>query len=232
MRLGPLPLLADLLMPKTCVGCGDPLLGEDAEGAPLCPPCLETLVLLPEPRCTRCGRSLAGEAEICMTCRARCPVYDEGLPLYDYHGLAGRLVVACKLGNRPSLAPLIATLFEEAIARRWRQYTLVPVPPRRVALRERGWDLMELVTRCLARRGWPVCRALERGASLEQKTLDREARRLNAAKAYRLKRGVVAPREALLVDDVLTSGATAEACAMALKGGGSGRVAFLSLTAD
>ena len=167
-----------------------------------------------------------------MTCRRGSPSFDEALPLFDYHGIAGALIAAYKFGDHPSLARLFADLLEPHLRLSWPCCTLVPVPPRREALRLRGWDQVELVARHLSRRGFPVARVLERAASLEQKTLGLEARRENARKAYRMKEGLTAPRKAVLLDDVFTSGATASACAEALKAAGSERVAFLAIAAD
>ncbi len=167
-----------------------------------------------------------------MACRAETPAFDEACPLFPFRGKAGALIAAYKLGKRPSLAPFFADLLEPLIRQRWPDHAIVPVPPRPGVRRERGWDQVELVARSLGRRGFDVVPCLERGASLEQKTLGLEERRRNACKAYRLGTRIAAPCRALLLDDVFTSGATASACARALKQGGAAHVVFVALAAD
>jgi predicted amidophosphoribosyltransferase len=130
------------------------------------------------------------------------------------------------------LSHYFAEILLVEIILKWPDYSIVPVPPRREALRERGWDQMELIACLLEKKGRAICRVLERLPSLEQKTLGLEARRENARKAYRILACRHAPAKALLIDDVFTSGSTAEACAAVLKAGGSETVVFVALAAD
>lgn len=170
-----------------------------------------------------------------MRCRGRSWSFDSCLPLFGYSGLPERLVGAYKFGGRLSLAPFIAGLMAEALSERWPGWTLVPVPPRRDKMRKRGWDQVEAIVRRLEARGFRAERLLERRPSAEQKSLGLEARFANAATAYALKAGAGRgglPARAVLVDDVFTTGATAEACARALKEGGVLELAVLAIAAD
>ena len=231
--LSPTPLpLAGFLLPRTCAACGRILAFQGNRPYAVCMECLALLREFIPPRCARCGRPRISEEALCMTCRRGSPSFDEALPLFDYHGIAGTLISAYKFGNHPRLARLFADLFEPHLRLRWPCHTLVPVPPRREALRLRGWDQVELVAGHLSRRGFPIARVLERTVSLAQKTLGLEARKDNARKAYRMRERLAAPRLVVLLDDVFTSGATASACAEALKAAGSERVAFLAIAAD
>jgi len=222
----------DLLLPRFCALCASPLGGEGGPTSPLCPSCRDSFEPLPEPRCACCGRSLVSEELLCLRCREARPPFEGAFPIYPYRGPAGALVVAWKLGGRPGLTPLVADLMEGVISARWPDHVLVPVPPRSAALRERGWDQIELLCRELGRRGLPAARVLRRGSSAEQKTLGLEARKENARRAFALLPGAQVPPKALVIDDVLTSGATAEACARALREGGAVETAFVSLAAD
>lgn len=167
-----------------------------------------------------------------MDCRARERVLDEAYPLFRFSGACKDLVSAYKFRDRRSLAPFLAELLAAAAERLWPGWSIVPVPPRPGKLRERGWDQVERLAQELERRGFAVARPLERLGSKQQKRLGREARLANARAAYRLKEGAAPPELALLLDDVVTTGATAEACAAALKAGGSRKVSLLVLAAD
>jgi predicted amidophosphoribosyltransferase len=115
---------------------------------------------------------------------------------------------------------------------RWPERTIVPVPPRPGKTKALGWDQVEEIVRILEARGFPVARSLVRGHSSEQKILGRWERRSNAVSAYSLKPGTVPPKLPLLLDDVVTTCATLEACARALKEGGATSVVALAIAAD
>jgi competence protein ComFC len=167
-----------------------------------------------------------------MRCRGRERAFDSAYPLFPYEGDMRSLIAAYKKGRRRSLSGLFARLMAEAIGERWPERTIVPVPPRPGKLRAQGWDQVEEIARALERGGFRLSRPLERRSSDEQKSLGRGERGANAGKAYALKAGESSPELPLLIDDVVTTCATLEACARALKGGGASSVAALVLAAD
>jgi predicted amidophosphoribosyltransferase len=99
-------------------------------------------------------------------------------------------------------------------------------------LRERGWDQVEDLARELERLGFAVARLLSRSSPGQQKRLGRAARSENARASYALLPRARVPSEVVLLDDVITTGATAGSCATALKAGGAESVALLTLAAD
>jgi len=238
-----------LLLPRFCPLCGRPLsLGVAEGGSPLpgavgllpipgardllCDSCLLLLRPYAGDRCRKCGKELISESGLCMRCRDREWSFEEALPLFAYEGAAAELVAAYKFAGRRSLARFLAGLLSRALAGHWPGWPVVPVPYRRAKIVEKGWDQVEEIVRVLGRGGFEVRRILERLPSGEQKRLSQEGRLENARKAYRLVPGAAVPPELVLVDDVLTTGATAEACARALREGGALRVAVLALAAD
>lgn len=238
-----------LLLPRFCPLCGRPLsLGVAEGGSPLpgavgllpipgardllCDSCLLLLRPYAGDRCRKCGKELISESGLCMRCRDREWSFEEALPLFAYEGAAAELVAAYKFAGRRSLARFLAGLLSRALAGNWPGWPVVPVPYRRAKIVEKGWDQVEEIVRVLGRGGFEVRRILERLPSGEQKRLSQEGRLENARKAYRLVPGAAVPPELVLVDDVLTTGATAEACARALREGGARRVAVLALAAD
>ncbi len=167
-----------------------------------------------------------------MRCRGVEWAFDRAFPLFSYSGPARELIWAYKKGGRRSLALPLAMLADRAISKLWPDRVVVPVPPRPGKIARRGWDQVEEIARELGRMGHRIERPLVRKSSAEQKRLGRELRAANARASYALKAGFAPPREALLLDDVITTGATVDACAAALKAGGSASVEVLALAAD
>lgn len=167
-----------------------------------------------------------------MNCRREKRNFDEAHPLFAYRGMAAALIGAYKFQGRKSLAPFFASTLAQVLEQRWPNHALVPVPPRRASLRQRGWDPLECIVQILERRGFLVARLLERSGSVEQKRLSLEKRRRNAAASYHLRQSAAVPREVVLVDDVFTTGATVEACAKILKENGASFVAVLTLAME
>jgi ComF family protein len=167
-----------------------------------------------------------------MRCRGIERAFDSAYPLFSYAGIARDLISAYKKGRRRSLAPFFAEVFAKIIEEKWPDRTIVPVPPRPRKTSASGWDQVEEIAKVLEKRGFPVARPIERRPSEEQKSLGRGERGVNAKKAYGLKRGAVAPEKVLLIDDVITTCATLDACARSLKSGGSLSVTALVFAAD
>jgi ComF family protein len=167
-----------------------------------------------------------------LRCRDAEWSFDSAFPLFSYSGAPRELISAYKKRGRRSLAAPLARLAAAEISRSWPDLTVVPVPPRPGKLRSRGWDQVEEIVRLLERAGFGVSRPLRRAAGAEQKRLGRVGRATNARASYYMRPGASSPERVLLFDDVITTGATVDACARALKEGGARRVAVLALAAD
>lgn len=231
-----LAILADILFPRACVACtervaaGDPL--------PFCRLCAVSVEPLQPPYCLRCGQPFAGDGpnHACLRCsthpppfaRARAPYLFGGslltaLHRYKYGGaweLGGSLGALVAGGGYGDLVP---TAFD----------LVVPVPVHRARLAQRGFDHVTPLARAVGRAGQVrmVPRALRRVRNTPpQVSLSGDARRRNVEGAFAVRdRRQVTGRRVLLVDDVLTTGATVSACSRALRGAGASQVAVLCL---
>jgi predicted amidophosphoribosyltransferase len=109
-------------------------------------------------------------------------------------------------------------------------YAIVPVPPRPGKIKRKGWDQIELLARRMERSGVSVSRCLRRLPSRSQKELDRHGRAINlVGKMICIE---PPPKTAILIDDVITTGSTMDACARALKEAGCAHVYALAFCYD
>jgi ComF family protein len=183
------------------------------------------------PSCAACGGPRRGPPPFCITCGAPAPLLLPatlgGVPLVvagRYQAPLSKAVQRFKFEGRSELATDLARLLVPRLrALELGDACFVPVPLHRARLVERGYNQSALLARCLARGvgGHAGVRVLSRQRATEQQArLGRHARLDNVADAFRPWRGAV-PQRSVLVDDVVTTGATALACLETLKKAGS-----------
>jgi ComF family protein len=225
------PVLA-VVFPSSCPACGA-LLAHPVSG-PLCEACWASLPRHRSHGC-RCGLPLLpGRAE-CGRCRRGRQPFAAGASLGPYEGPLRVLLLQLKFaGRRRAAARLASLLLEDAAVRQLLATSdlIVPVPlhPRR--LRERGFNQSALIAQALGRRvGRPVATGalVRRRDTAPQSGLKAAERRRNVQEAFVVRRrACVAGRVVTVVDDVVTTGATARACARALAGAGAAELRLLS----
>lgn len=225
--------IADLLFPWTCLGC------ERDAREPVCHDCLARVAWTGDAACIRCGLPFAsGPPHPCSRCLERPPRFDRARALVRYVVRAegedpvGRAIRALKYGHRRGVAGFLSRLLVERFPYAPDEHdVVVPVPLDLARLRDRGFNQALLLGRGVARSlGRTVePRALERiRPTRAQVELDERERRANLRGAVRVRRAeAVDGRRVLLVDDVLTTGATADACADALRRAGAAAIDVL-----
>ncbi len=225
----------DLLLPPHCLTCDTPV---DAPGR-FCPDCFRQTGFVTEPCCQRCGVpfSHAGQGgleKICPGCRDRAPPWDRARAALRYDTQSQRIVLPLKYADRTEYAAALAPLMARAGAALLRDAELlVPVPLHRRRLIARRYNQAALLAHAVARfAAKPVLPdALRRTrvtAPLGDLSAEERARVVDGAFAVRAGRaGRIAGRRVLLIDDVLTSGATCAACTRVLLDAGVASVDVL-----
>lgn len=216
----------DLVFPPRCPLCGEALSAQVG----LCVACWNELAIPGDPSCALCQRPFAdgvGEGSVCAPCMIQPPHHDGIAAGTLYNDVSRRLVLAFKHGGRIALAPMMARLIAARLSFVGPDWIIVPVPLHRWRLWRRGFNQAALLGREIARL---------RGAQIAVDVLERHkqtpilgglgrkarARALSGAIGVNPRRkGKLAGAKVVLVDDVLTSGATSAACVSALKRGGA-----------
>jgi ComF family protein len=225
--------MLDLLLPPLCLSCREPV---DAP-AGLCAACWTGLDFIAAPHCITCGLPFdlpAATGLACAACIATPPAFDRARAALAYGDGSRDLVLPFKHADRTDAAPALARLLRQAGAELLATADLIaPVPLHRARLLRRRYNQAALLALEL---GWladrPVVPDLlvRRRATPSQAGRGAAERRRNVAGAFIVRPGqAVAGRRILLVDDVLTTGATVEACARTLRRAGAAGVDVLTL---
>ena len=218
----------DFALPPRCAGCGM-IVGEVHS---FCADCWRQIEFLGDSGCSTCGLPLqATDAVTCAVCLAKPPRIARTRAAVAYDELSRGLAIRLKYGRKVAIARTMARYMAPLVASSCNT-VLVPVPLHRTRLWRRGFNQSALVAREISRRlniaADPfVIRRVKRTPPL--KGMSWLQRRKAVAGAFRVpNRSAVEGRTIILIDDVLTTGSTAEACARVLRRAGAARVELVS----
>jgi ComF family protein len=218
----------DFALPPRCAGCGTIV----AQVHSFCAECWKQIEFLGHTGCATCGLPLqATEQTTCGACLARPPRIARTRAAVAYDELSRSLAIRLKYGRKVAIARTMARYMAPLVSDGGVRI-LVPVPLHRTRLWQRGFNQSALVARELSRRlGIPADPlALRRiRPTPPLKGMSPLQRRRTVAGAFRVRdKSAIAGKTVILIDDVLTTGSTAEACARTLKRAGAARVELVS----
>lgn len=222
-----------LLYPKLCWACGV-LLAQEQDY--FCYPCHNALTLDPHTTCPRCSSTVGAFTHLdngCPTCRQAGFAFERAVRLGSYDGLLRDLILRMKMQTGEGLAEVMGQLWSGVSLSKLLQLKadlVVPIPLHWYRRWRRGYNQAETLARALAQKLSLPClpRCLRRIRNTPKQTLQTSPseRRDNVRGAFRVRRGIaLTGKRVLLIDDVLTTGATASEAARTLRKAGAASVA-------
>lgn len=213
--------LLSLVAPHYCSGCDD-------RGSLLCDNCKYDIISEPYEYCVSCAKVLAPTQGICHECKVP---YTRAWCVADRRDHLQRLIGNYKFTNARAAHLPLAQLLHERLPELPSNTVIVPVPTVNSHIRQRGYDHMALIAQRLARlRDLPVSTALRRVTSTKQRDASRSVRSAQAKAAFSCSERLDDTKIYLLIDDVVTTGATMKYAALKLREAGAEVVWIASIS--
>ncbi|MDZ7785876.1 MAG: hypothetical protein U5L95_02015 [Candidatus Saccharibacteria bacterium] len=205
-----------LLAPHRCLVC-------EREGALLCEWCRPDAFPPLPPRCFGCYR-LSRDFKTCSDCRKQSRISHAWI-VTEYDALATSVIQKFKFQRAKRACELIAGELDQLLPELGSELIITHVPTATGRRRQRGYDQSELIAKSLARlRGLPHGTLLYRHGQARQVGADRQKRIKQMQAVFRVHKNAPQYPKVLLIDDLVTTGASLEAAARTLKNAGAGRV--------
>jgi ComF family protein len=218
--------ILELVFPHFCLGCGK-------RGVVICDDCLQEVKKIKNP-CQLCGAPQEGP--ICYFCKDLNLHFDGARAGGLYEGVLREMLLSFKFRGKTELEEILSDLMIKAIPPYWKIDCVLPVPPHKKSLKERGYSTSLIlgagIASSLSLPFYPSLLEWRRDVK-RQVGLGRKERFLNVRGAIGLTSNEeVKEKKVLLVDDVMTTGATASACALVIKRAKADRVWVLTAARD
>lgn len=235
-----IPFLTRFLYPDSCPVCGEvqeQLLTDDS-AARICPDCEKKVKRVMQPLCMKCGKPLEADRirrEYCADCMKETHTFVQGKAVFVYQGAIIGSMHRFKYGNRRDYAAVFAREAYETYGswiRRISPDALVPVPLSKKRRRSRGYNQAQLLAEALAElTGVPAENhlLLRVADTSPQRRLSAKERKNNLKNAFQMSKKIVQLEKVLLIDDIYTTGSTADAAAETLMRAGVKKVYILCI---
>lgn len=220
-----------LFEPHNCICCGRDMNQESSFR--LCTRCEKEIPFTKDKFCLRCGEIVSGDYDYCITCKNRDYEFDYARSVFAYTSKTSPIIMKFKYNGCKTFAKPLANMLVDFYSRSdilANVVTYVPMPAKR--LKQRGYNQSyELCREFSMMTGIPMIDVLERTFETnKQATLNASQRAENIKGQFKvINRDLVKNKEILIIDDVLTTGATANECAKVLNKAGAMNVCVLTL---
>lgn len=226
--------IKNLVFPRHCLICRRWI--EDAKTR-ICEPCHQSLPTIKPPLCLKCSRHLlaTNTQGICSTCQHHQYAFDRAFGCYDYKAPITELIKAFKFQHKDYLSSMFVDLMIEHINQCHFPIeefdAIIPIPLNTERLRERGYNQSFLLAQGLSKHfNIPLLpnTLIRQGSQLSQTQLNANNRWTNLQGAFKMNTSLNLYRKILLIDDVLTTGATTHAASLTLKEHGANNICVLT----
>ncbi len=226
-------VVLSLFFPRRCPVCQDIVW---PTGERICPGCRDKIAFIREPVCKKCGKEISNwETEYCYDCARHPRSFYEGISLMRYDRVGQATMQGFKYHGRQEYGAYyieeILSKYGEKI-RSWHADAVIPVPAHKSRERKRGYNQAEILARELSKRtGIPELKnvLLRTKKTTAQKNLGGRERFYNLQQAMTVKNRPEWAKTVILIDDIYTTGSTAEACTRVLLSSGVKRVYLITV---
>lgn len=216
-----------------CPSCGKVFFGDEYI---ICDKCAEVVFALPNYSCRVCGRAIKG-GELCNICYENKYSYDKGVCLFVYDRYTSPIIYSIKYGNNTDLARRLGSLLYYDICRKTKILTdtdmIIPVPMHKDRLNARGYNQSDMIAEGLCEECGIEKKdniLIKIKSTADQIGLRKTQREKNLKESFDITdNGCIKNKNVLIIDDVLTTGATINACCEILKCNGAKKAFFAVL---
>jgi len=232
-----LDALLDIIYPRIyCELCGTRLEKTAVHG--ICSHCAETLSFIHPPRCRLCSKPVETWTVVCKECELYGHDYDQAMAVFEYSITMRELIHRYKYKKEYSLSRTFGYFMLEALDKtEWQIDVIIPVPLHKNRLKSRGFNQAALLGEYISQRTGIPCEQDILIRSIDTKTqtsLSRKERAINLENAFTISKfgeNKIENKNVLLIDDVHTTGATADSCSKVLHQAGAGKIYVLTIAA-
>lgn len=234
MRIKAFEWILDMLFPIRCPVCDKIVV---PKGRRICKDCEDKLVKVTEPYCLKCGKPLRDFGrELCKDCNEKSHTFDRAFAAFVYDDTMRRVIYRFKYHGRAEYAGYLGNAMSDILRDRILSLNtdaFIPVPMYKKKEKKRGFNQAELLSREMSRHFNVPTRTdivLRNKSTKIMRSLGADEREKNLKKAFKLKEDSVKLKNVVIIDDIYTTGSTADAVAKCLKAGGVERVYVVALS--